>query len=160
MAKPPKTRAVETDAIASEAAAQPSYGALQGLLGYQLRRAQLRVYDDFLRTLAQWQMTPPRYAALEIVAENAQLKLTDLANMLGIARSGAVLLVDTLVEMGYMERLPSLTDKRAFALKMTTAGQATLKAIRTAVQAHEAHITAQLSPAERAKLLQLIERVG
>lgn len=99
------------------------YGALDGLLGYAVRRAQLRVYEDFVRSLQAWNITPPRFSAMTVIAHNPDLKLTELAGILGVARSGAVLLVDTLEAMGMVERLPSPVDRRAFRLALTDKGR-------------------------------------
>ncbi|AZG16244.1 MarR family winged helix-turn-helix transcriptional regulator [Cupriavidus pauculus] len=136
------------------------YGVLDSLIGYAIRRAQIRVYEDFVAALAPWNITPPRFSALQIIARNANLKLTDLATILGIARSGAVLLVDALEAMGLVERVPSPTDRRAFGLVLTDAGQKTLREVTDAVCAHDARIAGGLSAEEQRVLKGLLERLG
>lgn len=136
------------------------YGVLDSLIGYAIRRAQIRVYEDFVASLATWNITPPRFSALQIISCNPDLKLTDLAQILGIARSGAVLLVDALESMGLVERLPSPTDRRAFGLALTDAGRKTLKDATAAVCAHDARIAAGLSGEEQTLLKGLLEKLG
>ncbi|SDP32120.1 DNA-binding transcriptional regulator, MarR family [Ralstonia sp. 25mfcol4.1] len=136
------------------------YGVLDSLIGYAIRRAQIRVYEDFVASLAAWNITPPRFSALQIIARNPDLKLTDLARILGIARSGAVLLVDALESMELVKRLPSPTDRRAFGLVLTEAGRNTLKEATAAVCAHDARIAAGLSDAEQTVLKGLLEKLG
>jgi len=136
------------------------YGVLDSLIGYAIRRAQIRVYEDFVSSLAAWNITPPRFSALQIIGRNAALKLTDLAQILGIARSGAVLLVDALESMGLVERLPSATDRRAYGLALTDAGRQTLEDVTAAVCAHDARIAAGLSAEEQGVLKGLLERLG
>ena len=136
------------------------YGVLDSLLGYGVRRAQLMIYEDFVATLAPWNITPQRFSALTVVSRNAQLKLTHLARILGIARSGAVLLVDALAAMGYVERVPSPDDRRAYGLVLTPKGAEDLKAITDAVCEHDRRMGARLSPDEFRELTRLLRLVA
>ncbi|AOY98796.1 MarR family transcriptional regulator [Cupriavidus sp. USMAHM13] len=136
------------------------YGVLDSLVGYAIRRAQIRIYEDFVTSLAPWQITPPRFSALIIIARNPHLKLTDLARILGIARSGAVLLVDALEAMQLVERRPAPADRRAYSLALTHGGRKTLEAVTEAVRAHDARIAQALSPEEQATLKSLLSRLG
>jgi len=140
--------------------ADVEYGALDGWSATRLRRAQLHIYEDFVRSLQAWNITPPRFSAMTVIAHNPDLKLTELANILGVARSGAVLLVDTLEQMGMVERHPSPVDRRAFRLVLTSKGEATLWEITDAVVAHDARVTAHLSTEERRMLLGLLNKVA
>jgi DNA-binding MarR family transcriptional regulator len=136
------------------------YGVLDTLTGYANRRAQIRIYEDFVRSLAAWQITPPRFSALQIIARNPGVRLTDLARILGIARSGAVMLFDALEAMQLVAREPSPTDRRAYALALTATGRQTLAAVTEAVCDHDARIGAQLSEAERQTLLRLLDKLA
>lgn len=136
------------------------YGVLDTLLGYGVRRTQIVMYEDFIASLAPWNITPPRFSSMVIIDSNPRLKLTELANVLGIARSGAVALVDSLEALGYVLRVPSPTDKRALGLELTDKGRADLAEIIQAVQAHDARMAHRLSAEERAQLLSLLGKVG
>ncbi|HAP27841.1 MAG TPA: MarR family transcriptional regulator [Achromobacter sp.] len=136
------------------------YGALDDLVGYAIRRAQILIYEDFLAALAPWDITPQRYSALTLIAANDNLKLTDLARILGIARSGAVQIVNQLQDLGYVERQEAERDRRAYALAMTPAGHTALAAITEAVQAHDARISGKLGAADRRKLIGLLGKLG
>ncbi|MDH5676482.1 MAG: MarR family winged helix-turn-helix transcriptional regulator [Myxococcales bacterium] len=134
-------------------------GLLETLVGYGVRRLQLKVFDDFLRSLRPWSMTPARFSALVIIEKNPDLKLTELARVLGVARSGAVTLVDALEEPGYVARHASPTDGRAFGLRITAKGKNALAKMSAAVEAHDRRMTAALSVAERVQLKELLDRV-
>ncbi|MDF9428831.1 MarR family transcriptional regulator [Cupriavidus gilardii] len=135
------------------------YGVLDGLIGYAIRRAQIRLYEDFVRALAPWNITPPRFSALVLISRNPNLKLTDLARIMGIARSGAVLLVDALEEMKLVARRPAENDRRAFSLVLTAAGRKTLAEVTEAVCEHDARMSRQLSPEQRSTLVELLGRL-
>lgn len=136
------------------------YGILDSLLGYAVRRAQIRLYEDFIPSLAPWGITPPRFAAMVIVSRNPGLKLTQLARIMGIARSGSVSLVDAIEALGYIQRLPMPGDRRAFGLALTAKGEAELVAIGAAVQAHDARMSQMLTPEERTVLRGLLARMS
>jgi len=136
------------------------YGVLDRLVGYGVRRAQIAIYDDFIRSLAAWDITPPRFSALTVIDANPDLKLTELAAVLGIARSGAVLLVDALERMGLVERRPAPADKRAWGLHLTPQGVTTLNEARQAVLEHDARVTAHLTSTERQTLLRLLQALA
>ncbi len=136
------------------------YGVLDSLVGYAIRRAQIRIYEDFVQSLAQWHITPPRFSALVIVSRNPHLKLTELARILGIARSGAVLLVDALEEMKLVARRPAPHDRRAYSLVLTPAGRRTLAAATAAVCEHDARVAAALTPQQQDTLRDLLGRLA
>lgn len=136
------------------------YGVLDELVGYALRRAQIRIYQDFLDALGVWSITPPRFSAMTIIHNNSGMKLTELACAMGIARSGAVEVVNSLEKLGFVARTDSMVDKRAHALALTGEGQKALSSITQAIQAHDARISAKLSVAEQAELRRLLDLLG
>jgi DNA-binding MarR family transcriptional regulator len=135
------------------------YGVLDSLVGFALRRAQLNLYEDFIRSLAPWNITPPRFSALVVIGNNPDLKLTELARVLNVARSGAVTVVDALSELGYVARHESATDKRAFRLLLTAKGKKALTAITNAVLEHDQRIVSMLTSDEQAQLMALLGRM-
>jgi DNA-binding MarR family transcriptional regulator len=136
------------------------YGALDSLIGYALRRAQIRIYQDFLDALEPWAITPPRFSAMTLVAHNRGMKLTELARAMGIARSGAVEVVNSLEKLGYVARAASTRDKRAHALALTSDGETALAAITEATRKHDARISSTLSQAEQLELRRLLDKLG
>lgn len=132
------------------------YGVLDSLMGYAIRRAQIRTYENFIAALEPWGITPPRFSAMVIVSLNPGLKLTQLAKIMGIARSGAVILVDALEELGYMQRLPAPEDRRAFSLALTDKGKTDLVQITQVVQTQDQQVTQPLSATEQTELHRLL----
>ena len=58
-------------------------GELSELIGYSLKRAQLRVFDDFLRCVAPLQLTPAQFSVLLLLDNNPGRNQTEIANTLG-----------------------------------------------------------------------------
>lgn len=136
------------------------YGVLDRLLGYAVRRAQIVQYELFIAGLARWNITPPRFSAMVIISRNPDLKLTELADVLGIARSGAVALINSLEGMNYVRRVPCPTDKRALGLQLTDQGRADLQAITEAVETSDQRGAEALTEAEQAQLLALLAKIA
>src|SRR5690606_39284430 len=80
-------------------------------------------------SMEPWSITPPRFSAMVLIRHNADMKLTELARAMGIARSGAVEVVNSLEKLGYVKRCDSRTDRRAYALALTQEGAASLKIV-------------------------------
>jgi len=69
---------------------------LNGHLGYFARRAQLSIFQDFIRTLSIVDIRPAQYAVLVVIGANPGLPQITLGNTLGIERGR---LVDVITDM-------------------------------------------------------------
>ena len=77
-------------------------GMLPGLLGCQLRRAQIAAFQHFTATVGKAGITPGWFGLMVIVANNEGLSQTRLARALGIDGSTMVAMIDRLEENGWM----------------------------------------------------------
>jgi DNA-binding MarR family transcriptional regulator len=125
---------------------------LNGHLGYLIRRLQVWVFQDFIRTLAPIDIRPAQYSVLVVIAANPGLSQSDLADRLGIERARLVRVLDKLERRGLTRRLPSRSDRRSHALRLTRAGQKTLKHATMLAARHEMQLAERLG-SERRKLL-------
>ena len=137
-----------------------SYGDLDEHFGYVLRRAQLAGFDAFHRATARIDITPARYTALTIVGANPGMSQSDLGSALGMARSGAMVLVDWMEKRGLVERRSRPDDGRAWGLYLTRNGEAKLRAMKARVRAEDARFAARLAPRERATLRKLLDKLA
>jgi len=132
-------------------------GRLEPLLGYWLRRAQLRVFQDFVATMDG--LTPGQLGAVLLVEANPGMTQSALAAALGIDRSTAVALIDRLQRHGLVRRSPRAGDRRANALELD-GGAAVLAHLVKRLDAHERRIARALSAAERRQLIALLRRLA
>lgn len=133
---------------------------LPGLLGYNLRRAQLADFQGFSEAVADWDISPGQFGVLVIIAANSGLNQTRLAGALGIDRSTMVAVLDGLEARGLVARKPSPRDRRSHALELTPEGARVLSEIRPVLEAHERRLAAPLDEADRATLIRLLRRVN
>jgi DNA-binding MarR family transcriptional regulator len=133
-----------------------SLGLLDSHLGYFLRRIQVWVFQDFIRTLSSVDLRPAQYSVLSMIAANRGLSQADVAQVLGIERARLVRLLDRLEKRGLTQRLASPVDRRSHALQLTPAGQALLKRARALAQVHEANLVEKLGVANHARLIEAL----
>jgi DNA-binding MarR family transcriptional regulator len=136
------------------------YSDLASNFGFALRRAQIASFEAFSRAAAGTELTPPRFTALVILNANPGITQTMLGNVLGTARSGAMLLTDWLEERGFAERRSRAGDARAWGLYLTEGGAELLARIRRRVRINDAAFAARLGPRERTALMRLLDRLA
>jgi DNA-binding MarR family transcriptional regulator len=136
------------------------YVDLDQHLGYALRRAQVAAFDAFHRATAGAGITPPRYTALVILHANPGITQTMLGEVLGTARSGAMLLINWLEGRGLAERRPRADDGRAWGLYLTAKGERVLETLRRRVRAQDQRFAMRLAKPQRRQLLRLLEKLS
>lgn len=140
-------------------AAAVDLGLLPELLGYQVRHAQMRVFQHFAETVGDG-LTPGRFGLLVIVQRNPGMSQTALARAVGVDRSTMVAKLDTLERQGWLARVRSPADRRSHALHLTAEGAHRLERAVAAVRAHEAAIARDLGAEEAVLLRRLLGRLA
>jgi DNA-binding MarR family transcriptional regulator len=139
------------------------YDVLDELLGYSLRRAQVAMFIAFHEATKGlergFQMTPPRFTALVIIGANPGISQTVLGNVLGIARSGAMLVTDWFEARGLVERRHLPRDGRAWGLHLTRRGEQLVERMKRRVLDLDFRKTKALTKNERHELLRLLEKL-
>lgn len=140
-------------------AAALELGELSELLGYTLKRAQLRIFEDFSRCVAPLQLTPAQFSVLVLLEKSPGRNQTEIANALGILRPNFVSMLDGLQSRGLCERVRSTSDRRSHILLLTDKGRTVLARAKRLVAEHEARLNALLGPANRAALLSMLAKI-
>ena len=135
-------------------------GVLPGLLGYQLRRAQIAAFQHFAATVGEAGVTPGWFGLMVIVAHNEGLSQTRLARALGIDGSTMVAMIDRLEENGWLRRQRSEVDRRSHALYLTEEGTDLLERLTPMVEQHEAELSQGFSADDKTALLALLAKVA
>src|SRR5215210_270209 len=136
-------------------------GELSELLGYSLKRAQLKIFENFLRCVAPLQLTPAQFSVLLLLDKNPGRNQTEIANTLGILRPNFVAMLDALESRDLCARMRSTNDRRSHILMLTDKGRAVLARAKKLVAAkHEARLNEVLGPANRAALLEMLATIA
>ncbi len=135
-------------------------GLLSQAIGYQLRRAQLAVFEDFARRFAALDLSPAQFSALVAIRENPARRQSEIAAALGVQGPNFVALMDGLERRGLAERLRSGADRRANALQLTPAGATLLKRAEATQATQEAAIRDLIGETEHRRLVETLERLS
>jgi len=129
------------------------------------------VADEFSRTakvlvrrlderLGEHGVSTPRSRLVAEVARSQPVRLTDLAHAVGIAQGTASTLVDGLVRDGLLERRPSVDDRRAVLLHVTSDGAELARDWTAAYRRATDELFASLSDDERAALVATLRKLS
>ena len=135
------------------------HGVLPGLLGYQLRLAQLAVFRDFDRHVGPLGVSPGRAGVLALIEANPGVTQSELARAVGLDRSTMVPLLDGFERRGILERRRG-ADRRTNGLWLTVSGKRLLAQIEKRIEAHEERIASRLSRTERDQLMKLLAKLA
>ncbi|WP_246024223.1 MarR family winged helix-turn-helix transcriptional regulator [Azospirillum ramasamyi] len=129
-------------------------------MGYNLRKAQVAVFQSFQNAVAPHDITPGQFGVLIMIRENEGLSQSDLGTAVGIDRSTMVAVIDRLESRGLVVRAPSPNDRRSYALRLSPEGQALMDDLTPRVQAHDQSMVKDLSPEEQAQFIDFLRRVS
>lgn len=134
-------------------------GALGEFIGYRLRRAQVWVFENFIRTLAPLDLRPAQFSTLLVIDGNPGRTQSEIAATLGIQPPNFGSLLDGLEKRGLAKRSRSLSDRRSHALTLTAKGKALLDEAFKLVAEQDKQISDRLGPGGQDLLLKLLEKV-
>ncbi|WP_439372985.1 MarR family winged helix-turn-helix transcriptional regulator [Bradyrhizobium sp. PMVTL-01] len=136
-------------------------GELSEQLGYVLKRAQLKVFENFLRCMASLQLTPAQFSVLLLVEKNPGRNQTEIASTLGILRPNFVAMLDNLESRDLCARIRSTNDRRSHILVLTDKGKAVLaRAKKLVASKHEARLNDLLGQANREALIGMLSKIA
>jgi DNA-binding MarR family transcriptional regulator len=127
--------------------------------GYLFRRMQQIAVAIFVEECKAFDLTPVQYAALVAIRTHPGIDATRLSAVIAFDRSTLGSVIERLETKGYIERKPSLEDKRIKLLYLTKAGGALLREIMPAVNRAQGRMLQPLKPADRKTLLALLTQL-
>ena len=133
--------------------------ALQTLVGYHLRRAEVHMRQLVIKLLSEWDIRPPEYSALSLIACNDLVTQSDLGLALNIKRPNMVTLVEKLEKRGLIKREVHARDRRNQILTLTEKGEAQLADIDGLLHDMDKQWTACWSVKERSQVSELLQRL-
>jgi len=136
------------------------FDILPNLVGYHLRRAQVTVFNDFVKSMSIMAITPGQFGVALLIYANPGLTQSALARAVGIERSTMVAVIDALESRGLVERRPSPVDRRSYALVSSALGKVWIEKLKPMVESHDYNISNNLSLDERAQLIYLLSRIA
>jgi DNA-binding MarR family transcriptional regulator len=152
------SRARVKDASEIEAGDAGELGALTEYVGYALRRAQVALFGDFIRTLAEVDLRPAQFSVLIVIDGNPGLLQSRAGAALGVQKANFVPLLRELERRGLVRRVA--IDGRSNGLHLTAAGKRLLARARRLHDEHHMRVAALIGEADRRRLIALLGRLS
>lgn len=133
--------------------------SLREFTGYNMKRAFIIMQADVTRALQPFELRMVTYSALCMIGDNPGLSQSQLAASLAIERPNLVVIVDELERRDLISRDRVPTDRRTYALRLTSEGARLLAKATDAVRAHERKMTAEVSSEEAKVLIAALRKI-
>ena len=133
---------------------------LTHLVGYAASRAAIRMRRVFAQNFAPLDLKVVEFSILMLVAANPQVNQKQLGQALDISPPNMAVMLDRLVERGWVERVRSTLDRRAMHIHLTPSGTELVGRAEKIAATMENTALRSLSTAERALLIELLLKVA
>jgi len=133
---------------------------LTHLVGYAASRAAIAMRRVFAQHFAPLDLKVVEFSILMLVAANPQVNQKQLGQALDISPPNMAVMLDRLVERGWVERIRSTQDRRAMHIHLTPRGTELVARAEKIAATMENAALRSLSAAERALLIELLLKVA
>jgi DNA-binding MarR family transcriptional regulator len=135
-------------------------GQLDDRVGYFLRRLQIAIFKDFIRTLAPVDVRPAQYSVLVLITANPGRSQAAIGKTLSIERARLARMLHDLECRKWIERRLSSADGRSHCLFMTAAGNEAMARIESLASQHERQMVKFIGRDLRQLLLDRLRKFG
>jgi DNA-binding MarR family transcriptional regulator len=157
MRRPASGQTLAANGEASERAID--LGELPGYVGYQVRRAQARLFSELEAALKDFDLTPGSFGVLTLIHGNPGVTQGALAAAFEVDKSTMSPVIFRLEQRGLIRREVLASDRRRHALFLAAAAEPTYRAARETVRSVEDGIAARLTAAEQRQLVRLLAKL-
>jgi DNA-binding MarR family transcriptional regulator len=133
-------------------------GSLEALLGFQLRRAQIKLFQHFKSSMTRPAITPGQAGVLMLIENNPGISQAALARAMEIERATLGETIAYLQKNRWVERRKSSSDGRSYALHLSASGKQLVKKLQAGIRKHEKAVCDNLNTKERLELLRLLTK--
>jgi DNA-binding MarR family transcriptional regulator len=135
------------------------FGALPTFPGYQIRRAQARIFAEFETELGDLDLTPGAFGLLTLIHANPGITQMQLAGAFGIEKSTLTPVLNRLEKRRLVRRQQMASDRRYNALYVEEEKRAWLLAAFERLRRFEQRLASRLTTSEQTEMMRLIEKL-
>jgi DNA-binding MarR family transcriptional regulator len=136
------------------------FAELNDHVGYFLRRLQVAVFGNFIRTLEPMDVRPAQFSILVLIAANPGRSQSAIGQALNIERARLARMLHELERRQWIERRAAPDDGRSHSLFLTEGGVKALARIRSLAARHEERMVEMIGRERRLLLLDLLREFG
>lgn len=134
-------------------------GFLQALVGYNARRATLKIFEVFSERMAALDLNPIEFSILCLIGRNPGLTPSQLCSELGLLAPNLTKLLARLDRRHLVRRQAPPSDKRVVCLSLSAEGSALLAEAEARVVQLETDASSALTAKQRDTLIGLLQRI-
>jgi DNA-binding MarR family transcriptional regulator len=132
---------------------------LEGLMGYNARRASLAIIGRFMKEMVVYGLRPVDFSVLSLINHNPGITSRQLCAALGLLPPNLVGMINLFEKRALITRRAHPSDGRALALHASEKGQKLMHEAEATAQRLEVAATAHLTPAETKTLIRLLKKI-
>ncbi len=134
--------------------------AVEGAVGYHLRRAQTVVLEDVGRRMRNLGLNPRDFTVMSVISANPGINASRIAESLPMKRSNLSVLLVRLKRRGLVRRADGEEFGRIQSLHLTREGERVLEDARRLHREHLSFVESVLGKSEMAELMRLLRKLG
>jgi len=138
--------------------ARVELGCLPRLLGFNLRRAHLCSWRQYVAVIGENNIRPGLFSLLVLVGSNPGIAQIELGTHLGIDKASIVALLDRLEKDGMLDRRRSTRDRRRQGIYLTEQGAGALEKLITQVRTLERQMASRFTRSEFEQFIGFLQR--
>src|SRR5882672_2034965 len=139
--------------------ARVDLGCLPRFLGFNLRRAHLCSWRQYVAVIGENHIRPGLFSLLVLVGSNPGIAQIELGTHLGIDKASIVALLDRLEKAALLDRQRSTRDRRRQGIFLTARGATELAILVTQVRALERQMATRFTRPEFEQFLGFLQRL-
>lgn len=144
----------------TQAGSEINLKAVEGAVGYHLRRAQTVVLDDVGRRMRSLGLNPRDFTVMSVIGTNPGINASRIAESLPMKRSNLSVLLVRLKRRGLVRRADGEDFGRIQSLHLTPEGVMLLEEARRLHREHLAFVERILGRSEMAQLIRSLRKLG
>jgi DNA-binding MarR family transcriptional regulator len=132
---------------------------LRGLLGYNTRRATLKIFDEFHQRTSAYALNPVEFSVLSLIGHNANVSPSQLCTELSLLPPNLTKILQKLSNKHLIQRYRPDSDKRAIYLKLSDTGKQKLEQLEVVISKLERDMASKLTDKQLELLMELLQRI-
>ena len=132
---------------------------LRELLGYNTRRATLKIFDLFYSRTVAYGLNPIEFSVLNLIGRNPNVSPGQLCAELALLPPNLTKIIQKLSRRHLIQRYRPESDKRSIYLKLSPEGRHQLKELETIIAKLERDAAANLTDKQLAQLILLLQKM-
>lgn len=133
---------------------------LEGLVGYTITRAEVRLRKLWLKRIEPYGLRPVDFSILTLIADNPGVNQRRVGDVLDVSPPNFAIVIDRLEKRNLVQRVRGTEDRRVQHLYLTDDGEQLLSQARAEVDAFERSLTEEVLKEDRDQVfLRVLQRL-